>query len=164
MIFQPRTEPQRLLPSNPGAAGEGSAQQGLFLKRRAHGRKRRRGRKQGTMKCALNLKSLTKVGCLADLERRMFCFGPYLLACWVFSISDCSLEVRQTTLPMINRKNGSSALYNYTTIVISIWSPGLTSLCSAQTRGARHPAFQQADTIVSDCGVSRHKRALAGLV
>lgn len=39
-----------------------------------------------------------------------------------------------------------------------------TSLCSAQTRGARRSAFQLTDTIVSDCDVSRHKRAPAGLV
>lgn len=65
---------KRQLPSHPGAAGKGSAQPGLFLKTRAHGRKRR-GRKRGTERqadeCALNLKSLTKEGCLfavADLE------------------------------------------------------------------------------------------------
>lgn len=43
MIFQPHSEPQRQPPTNPGAAGEGSAQRGLFLKTRAHGRKRRGG-------------------------------------------------------------------------------------------------------------------------
>lgn len=32
--------------TNPGAAGKWSAQQGLFLKTRAHGRRRRRGRKE----------------------------------------------------------------------------------------------------------------------
>lgn len=34
---------KRQLPTNPGAAGKGSAQQGLFLKTRAHGKRRRWG-------------------------------------------------------------------------------------------------------------------------
>lgn len=42
MIFHPQTKPQRQLPTNPGAAGEWSAQRGLFWKTRAHGRKRGR--------------------------------------------------------------------------------------------------------------------------
>ena len=68
MIFQPWTGPQkRQLPTNPGAAGKGSAQQGLFLKTRAHGRRRgprRRIRETEKLeaKRTLNLKSLAKEG------------------------------------------------------------------------------------------------------